>query len=123
MEYDATTHGIISEEELKKSIEELKKYGLKSFVIYTRIDLEIELPINCKVIKTDMLPDNVIFCVSEKELWMDREELIKNILKKLIDYEFNELEDETPLFDQQSTYEFLCLLSDSVLEDIYSDIL
>ena len=54
---------------------------------------------------------------------MDREELIKNILKKLIDYEFNELEDETPLFDQQSTYEFLCLLSDSVLEDIYSDIL
>ena len=68
MEYDATTHGIIPEEELKKSIEVLKKYGLKSFVIYTRIDLEIELPINCKVIKTDMLPDNVIFCVSEKEI-------------------------------------------------------
>lgn len=50
-----------------------------------------------------------------------KEELIKNVLKRLVDITFNDREDR-PLIDQESTYELLNLLSLDTIGDIYADL-
>lgn len=50
-----------------------------------------------------------------------KEELIKNVLKRLVDITFNGREDR-PLIDQESVYELLNLLSLDTIGDIYADL-